>query len=141
MIRGIRPLLRGSPNSVVPFASARPDAVQQGMNALVRDDGLPAAPASVTDRDGRTRNHTAGVGGLATGSKVPVDGQVRIGSNTKTFTAVVVLQLVGEGKIGGWGSSAGHCRAAVSTGATAATSRDTRPGAGSPTTAAPPTSP
>ncbi len=31
---------------------------------------------------------------------MPRDGQVRIGSNTKTFTAVVVLQLVGEGKIG-----------------------------------------
>jgi D-alanyl-D-alanine carboxypeptidase len=30
---------------------------------------------------------------------VPVDGRVRIGSNTKTFTAVVVLQLVGEGKV------------------------------------------
>lgn len=30
---------------------------------------------------------------------MPVDGRVRIGSNTKTFTAVVVLQLVGEGKV------------------------------------------
>lgn len=79
-------------------ASARPDTVQQGLNALVRD-GLPAALASVEDRDGRTRTYTAGVGDLATGSKVPRDGQVRIGSNTKTFTAVVVLQLVGEGKI------------------------------------------
>ncbi|WP_406064826.1 beta-lactamase family protein [Streptomyces sp. NBC_01077] len=29
---------------------------------------------------------------------MPVDGQVRVGSNTKTFTAVVVLQLAGEGK-------------------------------------------
>ncbi|MFG2642030.1 serine hydrolase domain-containing protein [Streptomyces sp. NPDC048370] len=81
-------------------ATARPDAVQQALNALVRDDGMPAALASVQDGDGRTRTHTAGVGDLATGSKVPRDGQVRIGSNTKTFTAVVVLQLVGEGKIG-----------------------------------------
>ncbi|MFF7635108.1 serine hydrolase domain-containing protein [Kitasatospora sp. NPDC008050] len=81
-------------------AAARPDAVQQGLNALVHTDGLPAALASVRGRDGRTRTYTAGVGNLATGAKVPVDGQVRIGSNTKTFTAVVVLQLVGEGKIG-----------------------------------------
>nr|WP_184924337.1 serine hydrolase domain-containing protein [Kitasatospora gansuensis] len=80
--------------------AARPDTVQQGLDALVRSDGLPAALASVRDRQGRTRTHTAGVGDLATGSKVPRDGQVRIGSNTKTFTAVVVLQLVGEGKIG-----------------------------------------
>ncbi|MEV6743211.1 serine hydrolase domain-containing protein [Streptomyces sp. NPDC051080] len=80
-------------------ATARPDAVQQALNTLVRDDGMPAALASVKGRDGRTRTYTAGVGDLATGSKVPRGGQVRIGSNTKAFTAVVVLQLVGEGKI------------------------------------------
>jgi D-alanyl-D-alanine carboxypeptidase len=73
--------------------------VQQGLNALVRDDGVPAALASVTDRDGETRTYTAGVGDLATDAKVPRDGQVRIGSNTKAFTATVVLQLVGEKKI------------------------------------------
>ncbi|MER7463697.1 serine hydrolase domain-containing protein [Streptomyces sp. NPDC097981] len=82
------------------FAATKPDTVQQGLNALVRADGLPAALASVKDRAGRTRTYTAGVGDLATGAKVPDDGQVRIGSNTKVFTAVVVLQLVGEGKIG-----------------------------------------
>ncbi|MFB7217637.1 serine hydrolase domain-containing protein [Streptomyces sp. NPDC056227] len=81
-------------------ATARPDTVQQGLNALVHTDGLPAALAGVKDREGRTRTYTAGVGDLATGAKVPKDGQVRIGSTTKTFTAVVVLQLVGEGKIG-----------------------------------------
>ncbi|MFC5144982.1 serine hydrolase domain-containing protein [Streptomyces aureoversilis] len=80
-------------------ATAKPDTVQQDLNALVRTDGLPAALASVQDREGRTRTYTAGVGDLATGAQVPRDGQVRIGSNTKTFTAVVVLQLVGEGKI------------------------------------------
>ncbi|MFF2133381.1 serine hydrolase domain-containing protein [Streptomyces olivochromogenes] len=81
-------------------AAARPHTVQKGLNALVHTDRVPAALASVEDRDGRTRTYTAGVGDLATGAKVPRDGQVRIGSNTKTFTAVVVLQLVGEGKIG-----------------------------------------
>ncbi|MCA6091369.1 beta-lactamase family protein [Streptomyces sp. SCA3-4] len=82
------------------FAAVRTDTVQQGLDALVHSDGLPAALASVNDRNGRTHTYTAGVGDLATGAKVPKDGQVRIGSNTKTFTAVVVLQLVGEGKIG-----------------------------------------
>ncbi|MFJ3723770.1 serine hydrolase domain-containing protein [Streptomyces sp. NPDC090045] len=89
----------GVPAPPTASASARPDAVQQGLNALVHSDGLPAALASVTDREGRTRTYTAGVGDLAGGSKVPRDGQVRIGSSTKTFTAVVALQLVGEGKI------------------------------------------
>ncbi|MEV5983241.1 serine hydrolase domain-containing protein [Streptomyces sp. NPDC052114] len=80
-------------------AAARPDGVRQGLNALVHSDGVPAALASVQDRAGRNRSYTAGVGDLATGAGVPEDGQVRIGSNTKAFTAVVVLQLVGEGRI------------------------------------------
>ncbi|MFJ9774325.1 serine hydrolase domain-containing protein [Kitasatospora sp. NPDC101157] len=81
-------------------AAPRPDAVQQRLDALVKEDGVPAALATVKGRDGRSRTYTAGVGDLATGSRVPVDGQVRIASNTKTFTAVVVLQLVAEGKVG-----------------------------------------
>ncbi|MER5730953.1 serine hydrolase domain-containing protein [Streptomyces sp. NPDC002138] len=81
------------------FAATRPDTVQQGLDALVRDDGIPAALASVRGRDGHTRTYTAGIGDLATGAEVPRDGQVRIGSNTKAFTAVVVLQLVAEGRI------------------------------------------
>ncbi|MEE1793088.1 serine hydrolase [Streptomyces sp. BE308] len=80
-------------------ASGRTDTVQRGLNTLVHPDGPPGALASVTDRDGRTRHYTAGIGDLATGAKVPRDGRIRIGSNTKSFTAVVVLQLVGEGRI------------------------------------------
>ncbi|MEV7618281.1 serine hydrolase domain-containing protein [Streptomyces sp. NPDC089799] len=84
----------------VASAVARPDTVQHELDTLVSGDGLPAALATVKGRDGRVRSYTAGVGDLASGSKVPRDGQVRVGSNTKTFTAVVVLQLVAEGKIG-----------------------------------------
>ncbi|WP_055563574.1 serine hydrolase domain-containing protein [Streptomyces atriruber] len=73
--------------------------VQRGLDRLVQEDGYPGALAAVTGRDGRTRNAVAGVADLRTGAKVPVDGQVRAASNTKSFTAVVVLQLVGEGKV------------------------------------------
>ncbi|MEV7603004.1 serine hydrolase domain-containing protein [Kitasatospora sp. NPDC089797] len=82
------------------FAAPRPDAVQQRLDALVKDDGMPAALATVKGRDGRNRTYTAGLGDLATGARVPVDGQIRAGSNTKAFTAVVILQLVAEGKVG-----------------------------------------
>lgn len=85
--------------SAAVSAAGKPDTVQQGLNALVQADHLPAALASVKDRKGRTQAYTAGVGDLATGAKAPKDGQVRIGSNTKAFTAVVALQLVGEGKV------------------------------------------
>ncbi|MEU0093622.1 serine hydrolase domain-containing protein [Kribbella sp. NPDC006257] len=76
-----------------------PDVVQQGLDRLVNDDKFPGVLAAVRDRDGRTHNYTAGVADLETRRKVPVDGQVRIASNTKTFVATVVLQLAGEGKI------------------------------------------
>ncbi|WP_338930800.1 serine hydrolase domain-containing protein [Streptomyces netropsis] len=75
------------------------DVVRQGMERLVTDDKFPAALVATVDRDGRTRNYTAGVADLRTKAKVPVDGQVRAGSNTKTFVSTVVLQLVGEGKV------------------------------------------
>ncbi|MFF9477959.1 serine hydrolase domain-containing protein [Streptomyces sp. NPDC014733] len=83
-----------------PAASAaRPDTLQNSLNVLVHNDGTPAALASVTDREGRMRHYTAGVGDLRTGAKVPKDGQVRAASNTKAFTAVVTLQLVAEKKL------------------------------------------
>ncbi|MEI5099138.1 serine hydrolase domain-containing protein [Streptomyces sp. PmtG] len=80
-------------------ASGRPDPVRQGLSALVESGGAPGALASVRGRDGQQRAYTAGVGDVASGAKVPRDGRVRVGSNTKAFTAVVMLQLVGEGKV------------------------------------------
>ncbi|MEV8636925.1 serine hydrolase domain-containing protein [Streptosporangium sp. NPDC051023] len=79
--------------------SGSADVVQTSLNGLVRTGDFPGALASVRGRDGRVRDYTAGVGDLETRAKVPVNGQVRIGSATKMFTSVVVLQLAGEGKI------------------------------------------
>jgi D-alanyl-D-alanine carboxypeptidase len=80
-------------------ASGLDPVVRLTLSELVNEDKFPAALASVQDRDGRTSNYAAGVADLETQEKAPVDGYVRIGSNTKTFTAVTVLQLVGEGKV------------------------------------------
>jgi D-alanyl-D-alanine carboxypeptidase len=41
----------------------------------------------------------SGVGDLGTGRPVPYDGRVRMGSNTKTVVATVVLQLVERGRL------------------------------------------
>jgi D-alanyl-D-alanine carboxypeptidase len=82
-----------------PVSAAPRDPVRPLVRSLVADSGFPGALAAVRDRDGRSRNLTAGVGDLRTGARVPVDGQVRIGSNTKTFVAVAVLQLVAERKV------------------------------------------
>ncbi|MEU7905016.1 serine hydrolase domain-containing protein [Actinoplanes sp. NPDC049118] len=48
---------------------------------------------------GDTTRARAGVGDLERGTPVPLDGHFRMGSNTKTFVSVVVLQLVGEGRL------------------------------------------
>ncbi|MFF5216738.1 serine hydrolase domain-containing protein [Micromonospora sp. NPDC000442] len=80
-------------------AEARPDAIGQRIEKLVGTDRHPGALAAVRDRRGRTRHYTAGVGDLRTGAKVPKNGRVRIGSASKMFASVVVLQLVGEGTV------------------------------------------
>ena len=64
------------------------------------DAGYPAALAAVTDSEGESAGVAVGKGSLETGQAPPLDGEVRIGSNTKTFVAVVVMQMVQEGKVG-----------------------------------------
>ena len=63
-------------------------------------DGYPAVLAAVSDSKGESAGVAVGKGSLETGQAPPMDGEVRVGSNTKTFVAVVVMQLVQEGKVG-----------------------------------------
>ncbi|MEU8378426.1 serine hydrolase domain-containing protein [Streptosporangium sp. NPDC048865] len=88
-----------SASASAPTAAAGVPPLQKALNDLVRKDGFPGALATVHKSGGEARYYTAGVGNLRTRSKVPVDGRVRIASNTKMYTATVVLQLVGEGKV------------------------------------------
>jgi D-alanyl-D-alanine carboxypeptidase len=80
-------------------ATASDDVVQQQLDRLVSRTGFPGAIATVRDGAGHVRTYTAGTGDLETGAPVPPDSRVRIASNTKMFTAVVVLQLVAEGRV------------------------------------------
>ena len=64
------------------------------------DAGYPAALAAVSDAKGESAGVAVGKGNLETGQAPPMDGEVRIGSNTKTFVAVVVMPMVQEGKVG-----------------------------------------
>ncbi|GGL39745.1 serine hydrolase domain-containing protein [Planomonospora parontospora] len=63
------------------------------------DSGFLGVTMRVHDERGEW---TAGAGTAELGQSAtpPVDGHVRIGSNTKTFIATVVLQLVAEGRLG-----------------------------------------
>lgn len=86
--------------AVMPSKAAndtRP-AVQQALRALI-DTGAVGVQARVHDASG---TWTAGTGTAVLGSSrpVPTDGRVRVDGVTVTFTAVVVLQLVQEGRVG-----------------------------------------
>ena len=87
-----------SPVATGSASSAEKEQVLSATQSLV-DGGFPAALTAVRDKDGNTIGAAAGTGNLETGEAPPLDGEVRIGSNTKTFVAVVILQLVQEGKI------------------------------------------
>ncbi|MGN9788749.1 serine hydrolase domain-containing protein, partial [Nonomuraea sp. ZG12] len=65
----------------------------------VVDAGFVGVSLRVRDERGEWAG-SAGVAELGGSVKPSTDGHVRIGSNTKTFTATVVLQLVAEGRIG-----------------------------------------
>src|SRR5690606_22612598 len=88
-----------SPSPAPSSGSQTSSATQHALDGLVGEDGFTGALASVQRADGTVVDYTAGTGDLATGEAVPTDGYVRIGSNTKTYTAVVLLQLVEEGKV------------------------------------------
>jgi len=63
------------------------------------DSGFTGVQLRVHDQWGDWAG-SAGVARLGEAAKPWTNGRFRIGSTTKTFTATVVLQLVGEGKVG-----------------------------------------
>ncbi|WP_406311483.1 beta-lactamase family protein [Streptosporangium sp. NBC_01639] len=75
----------------------RPE-LQKAIEEIV-DSGLTGVSLRVHDERGEWAG-SAGVAEPGGAAKPPIDGHVRIGSNTKTFTATLVLQLVAEGRIG-----------------------------------------
>ncbi|MET0424842.1 MAG: serine hydrolase domain-containing protein [Actinoplanes sp.] len=83
--------------SAVPAAASGRGTLQTAADDL-RRLGIVGVQG-LTRVDGATTQARAGVGDLERGTPVPVGGHFRIGSNTKTFTAVVVLQLAGEGRL------------------------------------------
>ncbi|MCQ8771374.1 serine hydrolase domain-containing protein [Streptomyces telluris] len=71
--------------------------LQQAVNAI-HGTGTVGVLAEVRS-PGTRHSARAGTAELGTGRPVPRGGSFRIGSATKTFTATVVLQLVGEGQM------------------------------------------
>ncbi|MEV6395487.1 serine hydrolase domain-containing protein [Streptomyces sp. NPDC051907] len=76
-----------------------PDYTQLHRNATaVSALGIPAVQARATTRHA-TCAARVGVADVRTGRAIPADGAFRIASTSKAFTATVILQLVGEGRL------------------------------------------
>ncbi|WP_079110604.1 serine hydrolase domain-containing protein [Streptomyces roseifaciens] len=87
-------------SGAVPTAGAGQDRpeLQKAIEEIV-DSGFAGLSLRVHDERGEWVG-SAGVAELGEAAKPPTNGHVRIGSNTKTFTATLVLQLVDEGEFG-----------------------------------------
>jgi len=79
-----------SPDSVASILQTKADAI----HSL----GIPGVLAEAIIDTNRIAVRS-GVADLETKAPMPFDAHFHIASNTKTFTATVVLQLVGEGKL------------------------------------------
>ncbi|GAA3263257.1 serine hydrolase domain-containing protein [Nonomuraea helvata] len=101
MARKITTALDAAADSgTVPAAAAGQDRpeLQKAIEEIV-DSGFVGVSLRVNDELGEWAG-SAGAAELGGSAKPPTNGHVRIGSNTKTFTATLVLQLVAEGKVG-----------------------------------------
>jgi D-alanyl-D-alanine carboxypeptidase len=81
-----------------PTVNAREAALQNDLNALVAA-GAPGAILFLRDGQ-RTVQLTAGLRNVAQATPIRPGDHFKIASLTKAYTATVVLQLVGEGKVG-----------------------------------------
>ncbi|HZF93196.1 serine hydrolase domain-containing protein [Streptomyces sp.] len=85
----------------VAGAAALPAADLAGLRGVLRGagrQGAPGAMARIDDR-GTVRRAAVGVADRSTGRALADRDRFRVGSVTKTFTAVVLLQLAAEGRL------------------------------------------
>ncbi len=88
-----------APATAAPERAAEREAKLQRAVDRVVAAGVPGAVLLVRER-GRTTRLTSGHGNLKPKTPMRAGDRFRVGSVTKTFVATVVLQLVGEGRLG-----------------------------------------
>lgn len=95
------PARAATAGSDAPAAAGLPAPDTVGLAAALRsavDQGAPGAMARI-DGGGRTYTAVRGVADRATRRALTTDDRFRVGSVTKTFSAVVLLQLADEGRL------------------------------------------
>ncbi|MEV4946468.1 serine hydrolase domain-containing protein [Streptomyces sp. NPDC053755] len=101
---GLAPATTAAAAPAAPAAPAIPtvpapdmEGVTAALNAAMAN-GAPGAMARFTGPDG-VRTRTAGVADRVSGAPMDTRARFRIGSVSKTFSSVVLLQLVDEGRL------------------------------------------
>jgi len=92
----------GTGSSVTSSAGAEPAyaaKVTAGVEKAMKDNVIPGAVVLISSPDQGEWTGTFGTGTWAAQVPLTVDDHFRIGSNTKTMTSTVILQLVQEGKL------------------------------------------
>ncbi|MFD6495346.1 serine hydrolase domain-containing protein [Streptomyces sp. NPDC060188] len=84
--------------AVMTAAAAPDDAGLRAILRTARAQGAPGAMARIDD-NGTVHRLVEGVADRATRRTISTNDRFRVGSITKTFSAVVLLQLVDEGKL------------------------------------------
>ncbi|WP_188196238.1 serine hydrolase domain-containing protein [Nonomuraea sp. SYSU D8015] len=84
--------------ALVAGLSAAPEPSASAPLEAITREGAPAAVMAVRE-DGRVERAAAGVADRRTGRPAKASDRYRVASITKTFTAVVVLQLVAERRV------------------------------------------
>src|ERR671936_2092572 len=95
-------LARGRAQAAAPasFPPAIQRQFQQALDQTVANPNVPGAIVGIWVPGRGTWIRTAGLADRATKRPMQVQDYTRIGSMTKTFIGTLVLQLVGEGKLG-----------------------------------------
>ena len=75
------------------------DALDGYFAKRMESDNIPGMALAVTDRERTIRTRTLGVADLSSGTKVTEDTLFQIGSISKSFATVALLQLVERGKL------------------------------------------
>ncbi|MEU9254989.1 serine hydrolase domain-containing protein [Streptomyces sp. NPDC048270] len=101
VLAGVAPATASAATSATSASSAEAPADLQALVRALRqttDAGAPGAVARITGPGG-VQSRAVGVRDRATGAAMDAHSRFRVGSVTKTFSAVVLLQLVAEKKL------------------------------------------
>ncbi|MEU7065496.1 serine hydrolase domain-containing protein [Streptomyces sp. NPDC046161] len=102
VVTGLAPAATAHAAPAAPTVTSPPAPDTDALTRALRDTTAAGAPGAMVRLTGPTgvRTRAVGVEDRTTGAAMDPNSRFRIGSVTKTFSSVVLLQLVDEGRIG-----------------------------------------